>query len=119
MRFDARHLSFQRVDEAWVFALGDQEGSQTQPDAFVILSFGHEDEQDRALRLVGLHLETSDPALAGYERVRQLGYDGHDVVVSTHDSGEVRMRVATDVMTPAAIRDAVQRCNDANAKTSN
>jgi hypothetical protein len=68
MRFIARHISFQEIDGVRIFALGDKAGlpNEEQPEAFVILQFGDEADQDRALGLTGLHIETSAREPHGY-----------------------------------------------------
>ena len=69
MRFIAEHVSFQETDDVWTFALGDN--AVDQPDNWIILTFGDEEEQDCQLGLTGLYLQTSD-GLQGYGLVKQL-----------------------------------------------
>ena len=118
MRFRAEHVSFEDVEGAFVFALGDKSGltGEDQPDAYVIISFGEEGDQDRALGLTGLHIETSDGEPAGYGKVEHIAFDGNTVSIFTgEDGGKIEAAVATDMMTPDAIHAAVERCNSANA----
>ncbi len=118
MKFTAKHISFQEIDGVFIFALGDRAGlpGEDQPDAYVIIQFGKEDDQDRALGLTGLYIETSEPAHNGYGKIERVAYDGHAVSISGRSGADdVDAVVATDMMTPDSIHVAVDACNRANA----
>jgi hypothetical protein len=121
MKFAARHISFRELEEVpgvWLFSLGDLPGlpGEDMPETFVILQFGNEDDQDRALGLTGLHLEVSEDPRTGYGQVERIDYDREMVsIIGREGRDDVHASVATDMMTPEAIRAAVERCNLANA----
>jgi hypothetical protein len=116
VRFVARHVSLEETDGVTVFALGDQPGHspETQPVDYVILSFGEEDDQDRALRLTGLYIECSEPEPCGYRLVRGVDFDGRTVSIRCVGGREIHAMIDTDMMSEDAIRAAVEQCNIAN-----
>ncbi|MEG3147040.1 hypothetical protein U1839_20505 [Sphingomonas sp. RT2P30] len=120
MRFVARHVSFEEVDGAQVFAAGDgsDAGGDGQPGSYVILSFGDEDDQDRALGLTGLYVESSNGVL-GYGKIERVEWDGKTVSIIGRNSIEsIQALIETDMMLPDAIRTAVDECNLANTRRS-
>lgn len=121
MRFIAKHISFQTIDGASVFALGDEPGSpgEKQPEVYAIIQFGNEGDQDRELGLPGLHIETSRGIPNGYGQVGSIAYDGRTVSITAMDGTcLVEAIVGTDMMPNEAIVDAVAQCNRANAARS-
>ena len=118
MNFTAEHVSFGESDGVFMFALGDKSGlsGEDKPHAFVIIQFGAESDQDRALGLTGLHIETSQGELDGYGKVEHIAYDGSTVsIVGRKGVGNIEAAIATDMLTTDAIRAAVEQCNRANA----
>jgi len=118
VRFRAQHISFEEIDGVFNFALGDKPGlpGEEQPEAYVIIQFGEETDQDRGLGLTGLHIETSDGVLDGYGKVGHITYDGDIVSITGRvGAGRVDAEIATDMMGPDEIREAVEQCNRANA----
>ena len=117
MQFTAKHISFQEIEDAFVFALGDKPGlaGEEQPDVYVIIQFGDEEDQDRTLGLTGLHIETSHGESDGYGKVRHIAYDGRTVSISLTDSTcAIEAIVDTEMMSNDAIDEAVRQCNRAN-----
>ncbi|MFZ1742542.1 MAG: hypothetical protein WAT93_06785 [Pontixanthobacter sp.] len=118
MKFIAKHISFQEIDGAFVFALGDKPGcpGEEQPEVYALIQFGDEGEQDRSLGLTGLYIETSRGAHDGYGKVRQIAYDGQTVsIIATDGTCLIEAIVDTDMMTKESIDEAVSQCNHANA----
>lgn len=118
MKFVAKHISFQQIDGVFNFALGDRSGlpGEEPPDIWVIIQFGEEGDQERALGLTGLHIETSGGEPNGYEKVEHIDYDGRLVsIIGTDGTRVMDASIETDMMAPDAIRDAVSQCNRANA----
>lgn len=117
MKFLAKHISFEEVDGASVFALGDKPGlaGEEQPDIYVIIQFGDEDDQDRALGLTGLYVETSRGEPDGYGKLGRIDYDGRAVSIFLPDGTcAIDAIIDTDMMTNEAISNAVRQCNRAN-----
>ena len=118
MKFAAQHVSFQEADGVFIFALGDKPGRPGEeiPEKSVILQFGGvEGDQERALGLTGLHIETSED-VHGYGKVEHIAYDGRTVsIIGRKGAVDIEAVIATEMMTPDAIRAAVEQCNQANA----
>lgn len=118
MNFIAKHISFQEIDDAFVFALGNKPGlaGEEQPDVYVIIQFGDEEDQDRSRGLTGLYIETSHGEVDGYGKIRHVAYDGQTVsIIATDGTCLIEAVVDTDMMTKEAIDEAVGQCNRANA----
>lgn len=118
MRFTAQHVSFEEIDGVFNFALGDKPGrpGEEMPENFVIISFGEEGEQERRLGLTGLYIETSEGLTDGYGKVEHIAYDGRTVsIIGRKGAADIDAVIATEMMTPDAIRAAVEQCNRANA----
>ena len=120
MRFVARHVSLTQIEGATVFALGDQLGrsGESPPQSYAILQFGEEDDQDRALGLTGLHIESSQDGPRGYGAVEGIDFDGRTVSIRCGQGREIHATIETDMMNEDAIRAAVELCNLANVRGS-
>lgn len=114
MRFSALHVSFSKIEDGWVFALADS--SDGTGPIHVLISFGEESEQDRALNLTGLYLAPSWSKTGGYGFVERLAFDGETLTIFGHlAQPDIVVDIATQMLSQDEILDVVERCNRANA----
>ena len=114
MKFTASHISFTKAEDAWVFAFSDR--AESADGTNVLLSYSDEDDQDRALGLTGLFVETSWAQLRGYGLVERLAYDGSVLsIMGRNGLEDIQASIETDMMTRGAIEAATNSCNRANA----
>ncbi|MDR6831743.1 MULTISPECIES: hypothetical protein [unclassified Sphingopyxis] len=114
MQFVASHISFSSVEDGWVLALADSVdgGGSTN----ILISFGEEGEQDRALGLTGLFVATNGDTKRGYGLVEKLTFDGEVLTVHGRNGYQnVCVVIGTEMMSANEILDVVERCNAANA----
>lgn len=118
MKFAARHVSFEQIDGASVFALGEMGGlaGEAKQESYVVLQFGGEDDQDRGLGLTGLHLESSQIGLGGYGLVDNITYDGRVVSIHCSEGRDIHAEIESEMMTETDIGMAVEQCNQANGR---
>jgi len=95
--FTARHVSFEEIEGASVFALADEAGV-AEPARAVIIQFGEEEEQDRALGMTGLHIELIPEGIQGYGLVDGIAGEGNRLTI-TFSGGRAPLVVECD---PAA-----------------
>jgi len=117
MNFVARHISFQEVAGTMVLALADREvsGVDASTTHHVILSYSDEEDQDRALGLTGLHIETNWDGFEGYGHIESLTFDGRLLCVAGRNGiGDILVEIAAESMMPEEIHSAVDLCNRAN-----
>ena len=114
MRFVAAHISFSRVEDGWVLALADSVDG-TGP-THILVSFGKEGEQDRALGLTGLFVATSWSGERGYGFIERLDFDGAMLtILGCNGHEDVIVEIATQTMSQDEISEVVDLCNQANA----
>lgn len=113
MRFTAEHISHSKVEDGWVLALADSLDG-TGP-THLLLSYGEEGDQDRALGLTGLFVSSTWSSVRGYGFIERVAFqDGVVSVIGRNGQEDAEIVIATDMMPVNEIEAAVARCNHAN-----
>ncbi len=114
MKFVASHISFSSVEDGWVLALADSVDGAGP--IHIQVSYGQEDEQDRAFGLTGLFVATSWGSKRGYGLVEKLTLNEETLTVHGKNGHEdILVVIGTKMMPRNEILNAIEHCNIANA----